>query len=83
MAADGSADMVYFHGAVQFGKLAFNEGGHRLSVLVTGRIGYVTFSIVIQPALRMLLHALHDLLNDLAFAPNLFAGNQSAEIVHV
>lgn len=83
MTADGGADTVDQHPAVQMREALFDQVGDGSGVLPAGRIRDIAFAAVCTAFFDAFLHLVHDSLNDLAFGADLVAGDQLAEVVDI
>ena len=83
MRADGGADAVDDHPAVQPGKASFHQVGDGTGIVIAGGHRDVALAVIIQAAPGIALHHLHDLADDLFLGADLVSGNQPAEVIHV
>ena len=83
MAADGGADIVDLHLAVESGKTGLHQIGHLTGVRETGGIADIALAVVVQAVSCIFLHFVHNGLDDLFLGADLVAGDQPAQIVHV
>ena len=50
MAADGRADAVDLHFAIEIGEILLHQIGYRPSILIASRLGDIAFAIIILPS---------------------------------
>ena len=83
VAADGGADIVDLHFAVELREAGLDELSHSAGVVQAGGLGDEALAVVIEPLVGKLRHLVHNLADDALFRAHLVARDQAAEIVHV
>ena len=83
MAADGGADIVDLHLAVELGEAGLHQVRHLAGVPEARGVADIALAVVIQAVSCALLHLVHNGLNDLFLGADLVAGDQPAQIVHI
>ena len=83
MTADGRANAVDLHFAIEMGEILLHQIGYRPSILIASRLGDIAFAIIILPILSKFLHLLFNFTDNGIFSPDLEAGDQASLIVHI
>ena len=83
MAADGGADAVDLHFAIEIGEILLHQIGYRPSILIASRLGDIAFAIIILPILSKFFHLFFNFTDNGIFSPDLEAGDQASLIVHI